>query len=76
MKGYYVLVAREELFEGEKLCLRSCEQRRIIKANNDYVYQVEDLRNGDLAGIHGTRLKLYSDDSLGKSLSYLPFYRP
>ena len=49
---------------GEKLAMRWRRPRRIIKALNDYVFQVEDLRNGTTKDIHGTRLKFYSDRSL------------
>lgn len=63
-EGDYVLVAREDFFENEKLCLRWRGPRRVIKALNDYVFKVEDLRNGETEDIHGTRLKFYADDSL------------
>lgn len=62
--GDYVLVAREDFFKNEKLCLRWRGPRRVIKALNDYVFKVEDLRNGETEDIHGTRLKYYADDSL------------
>ena len=55
-EGDYVLVAREDFFAGEKLALRWRGPRRIIKALSDYVYQVEDLRNGTVEYIHGSRL--------------------
>lgn len=63
-EGDYVLVARDDFFEGEKLCLRWRGPRRIIKAHNDYVFDVEDLRNGKIDPIHGSRLKYYRDSSL------------
>ena len=64
LEGDYVLVAREDFFAGEKLCLRWRGPRRIIKAINDWVYQVEDLRNGDIEEAHACRLKFYRDRSL------------
>jgi len=63
-EGDFVLFAREEFFAGEKLALRWRGPRRIIKALSDYVYQVEDLRNGMVEDIHGTRLKFYRDSAL------------
>lgn len=59
-----MLVAREHFHEGEKLCLRWRGPRRVTKCLSYYAFQVEDLRNGELQVIHGTRLKFYSDDSL------------
>lgn len=37
---------------------------------NDYVFTIEDLRNGDYENIYGTRLKFYSDASLNKKVIY------
>jgi len=63
-EGDYVLMAREEFFAGEELALRWRGPRRIVKAVNDYVYQVEDLRTGLSEEVHGSRLKFYHDPSL------------
>lgn len=63
-EGDYVLVAREDFSAGEKLALRWRGPRRVVKAVSDYVYTVEDLRNGLTEDIHGTRLKFYRDRSL------------
>lgn len=60
----FVFVARKELHAGEKLCLRWRGPRRIVKALNNYVYSVEDLRNGSVDDIHISRFKVYSDSSL------------
>lgn len=57
------MVARKDFHVGEKLSLRWRKPRRVIKALNDYVYQEEDLRNGDITGVHICRLKFYSDSS-------------
>ena len=60
-EGDYVLVARNDFHAGEKLCLRWRGPRRITRAMNDHVYQVEDLRNGELTEVHVSRLKLFRD---------------
>ena len=64
MEGDYVLVAREDFHEGEKLCLRWCGPRRVIKALSDYVYRVEDLRTGNYDDVHASRLKFNHDADL------------
>ena len=66
-EGDFVLVAREDFHKGEKLALRWRGPRRIVKALNDYVFQVEDLRNGTIQDIHGSRLKYYKDSSLNEN---------
>lgn len=63
-EGDFVLVARDDFTAGEKLSLRWRGPRRVVKAVSDYVFQVEDLRNGQLQEVHGTRLKFYRDSSL------------
>lgn len=63
-EGDFVLVAREDFTTGEKLCLRWRGPRRVTKALNDFVYEVEDMRNGKLQEVHGSRMKFYSDSSL------------
>ena len=60
----FVLVAKEDLSAGEKLTLRWRGPPRVLKPVSDYVYTVEDLRNGLGYDIHGTRLKFYRDRSL------------
>ena len=65
-EGDYVLVARSDFHAGEKLCLRWRGPRRIMKALSDFVYQVEDLRNGQLDDVHDSRLKLYRDSEIDK----------
>lgn len=64
IEGDFVLVAREAFHKGEKLCLCWRGPRSVIEAINDYVYQVEDLRNGTLSEVHAARLKFYSGTSL------------
>jgi len=60
----FVLVARENFFAGEKSALRWRGPRRITKAISDYVYQVEDLRDGNLEEATVSRLLFYSDPLL------------
>eukprot|EP00171_Calliarthron_tuberculosum_P004300 IDg4300t1 len=64
VQGDFVLVARDDFHKDEKLCLRWRGPRRIIRAVSEWVYIVEDLRNGELTEVHSTRLKFYSDSSL------------
>lgn len=54
-EGDLVLVAREDFFEGKKLCLRWRGPRRVVKALRDYVKQFDDCRNGMHEDIHATR---------------------
>lgn len=42
----YVLVARADLFPGEKLAWHWRGPRGIFKAVGDYIYTTEDLNNG------------------------------
>lgn len=63
-EGDYVLVARPEFHAGEKLCLRWRGSQGVTKALSDYVYQVEDLRNGQLDKVHASRLKMFRDSNL------------
>lgn len=55
------MVARENFFDGEKLCLRSRDPRRVVRVLKDYVLDVEDLRNHSTEDVHGTRLMYYAD---------------
>ena len=64
IEGDFVLLAREDFHAGEKLALRWRGPRRIVKSLSDYVFEVEDLRNGQIEQAHGSRLKYYSDASL------------
>lgn len=64
----YVLVVREEVFENEKLYLRWRGPCRVLNALNDYVFKIEDLRNGETEDLHVTRLKYYANDSLDKQV--------
>lgn len=48
----YILVVRDGFFESEKLCLRWRDLHRILKVHNGFVFDVEDLRSGDINPIH------------------------
>lgn len=63
-KDDYVVVASNDFASGGKLLLRWRGSRSIIMAINDYVYQKEDLPNGELEDVYTTRLKIYHDKSL------------
>lgn len=64
MEGDYVHFARDDISVAEKLSLRWHGWRRVIGALKDYVYQVEDLRNGFLEDYYGFHLMFYHDLSL------------
>lgn len=66
-EGDFVLVARSDFQAGEKLCLRWRGPRQVIKAINDHVYQVEDLRKGQLDNIHASRLKMFRDSAIDEN---------
>lgn len=62
--GDYVLVAKREFMMGEKLSLRWRGPKRIVGILSDYVFDVEDLRNGKVGPVHAQRLRFYHDASL------------
>lgn len=70
-EGDYVLMARDDFFKREKLCLRWRGPRRIVKVHNDHVFDVEDLRNGEIDLVHGSRLKFYNNPSLDEEVIML-----
>lgn len=53
----FVLVARDDFCAVEKLYLRWSGSRRIVEAMNDYVYRIQDLRNGTMNDVHVSHLK-------------------
>lgn len=55
-EGNYFLVGRSDFNAGEKIVLHWCSPCCVMKALNDYVFQVEDLGNGKLDNVHGTLL--------------------
>lgn len=62
----YILVAREDFAAGDKCSLRWRGPRRVVRLVRDYVYQLEDHRNGLLDDMHATSFKFYHDPSLNK----------
>lgn len=56
----------ETILETVKISLGRGGPRRITKAWKDYVYQIEELRNGTVKNVNGTYLKFSSDSSLEK----------
>lgn len=66
--GPFVIVGREGFHGGENLCLRWRGPRRVAYAINDYVYIVEDLRNGQHMEVHASHLKFHNDGSLDEKV--------
>lgn len=75
-KWGYVFVARDEFLQGGKLWLSWRGPRRVIKALNDYSFQVEDFRNGNLEVVHGTSLKFSTTIIWIKLTSFHMFCHP
>ena len=69
-EGDFVLVAGENFFAGEKLALRWRGPCRVIKNLSNYVFQLEDLRNGSTEDVHGSRLKSYRDSLLNQEVIF------
>lgn len=65
-EGDYVLVAKDDVSKGEKLSLKRRGPRRVLKAQSEWIYEVEDLRNNLKECIHASRLRLYSDANLNQ----------
>lgn len=63
-EGDFFLSTRENLIADAKHFFRWCGPRRVVRKVHDYVYQVEDLRNGCLEYVHTSRLKFYQDSCL------------
>eukprot|EP00737_Agarophyton_chilense_P000604 gb/GEZJ01000672.1/.p4 GENE.gb/GEZJ01000672.1/~~gb/GEZJ01000672.1/.p4 ORF type:complete len:223 (+),score=29.84 gb/GEZJ01000672.1/:4143-4811(+) len=64
--GCFVVVARGNFSAAQKPALRWRGPRRIVQALSNYVFQVEDLRNGSVEDICVTRLTFYHDASSDK----------
>lgn len=56
----YVIYAREEVYQDEKLCLRWRGPGGVFKALAEYSLKIEDLRTVHFDDVHGTRLKFYA----------------
>lgn len=65
-EGDFVLVARDDFTAGEKLSLCWRGLRCVVRSINDHVYHIEDLRNGAVGEVHGSRLKFYHDRFLNQ----------
>ena len=52
------------------MALRWRGPRRVIKARSDYVFKVEDLRNGSTEDVHSSRLKFYRDGWLNHKVIF------
>lgn len=63
-EGDFVFVARHDFTSEEKLPLRCRGPCRLVKTINDYRFQVENLCNGQLEDVHGTRLNFENGYSL------------
>lgn len=63
-EGHFVLVARDDFTAGGILSLRWWGPRRVVQTISDSIFQFEDLRNGQLEYVHGTRKNFYRDSSL------------
>jgi hypothetical protein len=59
-KGDYVLVARIVDTFKPKLKIQWCGPRRITQVLSDWLFDVEDLRDGTVTRHHASRLKLYA----------------
>lgn len=66
-ESVYVLVAPSEFSPDEKLSLRWRGPRRILQPIFNYVYLVEDLRNGEPSKLHISRVKFYRDADLNSN---------
>lgn len=62
----FVLVTREDFFEGEKLWLCWRKPRCVAKTLSDYVFCANDLRNRKFNDIHENRIKVYRNADLNE----------
>lgn len=69
--GDFVMVAKRQKHDGQKLRVIWTGPRRVTRAVSDLVYECEDLVSGDTDDIHANRLKLYSDSTLNISQELL-----
>lgn len=58
------LCARRRFYKSRKLCLRWRDLRRILKAFNDYVSDIEGLRSENIFSVHSSKLEYCSDSIL------------
>eukprot|EP00918_Siedleckia_nematoides_P078898 GHVU01172719.1.p1 GENE.GHVU01172719.1~~GHVU01172719.1.p1 ORF type:complete len:485 (+),score=86.62 GHVU01172719.1:34-1455(+) len=71
--GDFVLVARAQHKEGEKLSVRWKGPMRIITTVSDFIYTVEDLVDHHKRDVHISRMKKYCDAARGKEELILPY---
>lgn len=64
MEADFFLITRDDALHCENLSKRCRGPRKIKKALSDYMYQVKDLRNGELITVHGARLEFHRYASL------------
>lgn len=64
--GYFVLIVRENFNEKERQYLYWHGPRRILRAMNDYMNLIKDLKNWAVWDVHRSRLKFCQENSLNK----------
>jgi hypothetical protein len=62
--GDYVLIGKRDSRFAKKLSIRWDGPARVIATINDWIYEVQDLRDNSITQCHITRLKHYRDASL------------
>jgi hypothetical protein len=62
--GEFVLVSKRDFRVGEKLTFHWRGPKRIVGVLSDFLFEVEDLRNGKVSNVHAHRLRFYHDSSL------------
>jgi len=63
-EGDFVLVAKRVAHDEHKLTLQWKGPQRVVRAESDWVFEVEDLINQSRSLVHANRLKFYSDADL------------
>lgn len=66
-EGKYVLADRSDFQAGPKLCLCWRGPRKVFKYLSNYIFQGEDLCNGQLEDLHSSRLKLFPDTAVNET---------
>jgi hypothetical protein len=62
--GDFALVSKRDFRVGEKLTFHWRGPKRIVGVLSDFLFEVEDLRNGKVSNFHAQRLRFYHDSSL------------
>ena len=65
--GDFVLIAKREFLKGEKLTLRWRGPRRVVRVLSEFLFEVEDIRDGTITTVHSSRIRLYQDSKLNKT---------